>query len=117
MNKIVKANLLFEKMVNITDLFNKAYPNDDIEYHPQDGEGCYERIYFWYLITDPVLGEDVYDHLKHLGGNTIAFHEYKDDYYIGFTWYGTHWTNVDDFTSLAEAVIPDGWVKALDNKK
>ena len=116
MNKIVKANLLFEKMVNITDLFMKAFPTDEIAYRPQDEEGSYERIYFWYFITDPILGENVYDNLVALD-NSIAYHNYKDDWYIGFTWYGIHWTQVEDFTDLAWAVIPDGWVKALDNKK
>jgi len=116
MNKIVKANLLFEKMVNITDLFNKAIDINDISYRPQNESEDYEEIYFWYLITDSILGEDVYDYLV-ANNNSIAFHNENDDWFIGFTWYGTHWTSVEDFTSLAEAVIPDGWVKALDNKK
>ena len=115
MNRIKKSNLLMKHLVDVTDLFevvfNTAIGWREIEYHPVDEDGDCDEIYFWYLVNDHILGQDCYDYLKSIGGNSIAFHEYKDKVYIGFTWYGAHWSNVKDFQDLSCKVIPDSWIE------
>ena len=108
-----KAEALFNNyFVEATEVFNKLRNYDDILYLPCDKENeTHHEVYFWYMINDNHIGEGLKDIITTSKGqmlcSNIAVDEYCGKFWIGFTWYGIHCSNVEGFKQLANLIFPN----------
>jgi hypothetical protein len=96
-NEYLKGN-------EMTDFIEKFIDYDDIDFMPtdEDDEDTYAKVYLWYKVRD-IGDNDLIEHaLKRC--ETLPFYTCKGCLFIGFTWYGTSYENVEIFKEFCKVI-------------
>ena len=88
----------------MTDFIEKFIDYDDIDFMPtdEDDEDTYVEVYQWYKVRDIGDNDLIEQALRRC--QTLPFFYWNGCLFIGMTWYGISYENVEIFKEFCKAI-------------